>query len=192
MFMSQEAEAQEGDRKDWDRIIEQAAQTNPICKNWLQQLSLYVRRCPTSGEILQDLNTSSQIFKASHHGVKVIGEEFFIKLNSLSWGKFEKFPLVENSFLKAQLAGDNVTDNICKTIPSGALNYAKSEKMRPVVKASEKLMSDARDLVSKLGVDPDVSLPHVCMLDVRLALLVAGKQGAFGKTLATVEEVAQD
>ena len=192
LFMSEQASQQEGNKKDWDRIIAQAAHTNPICTNWLQQLSLYVRKGPSSGEILSDLNKSSKVFKASDHGVKVIGEEFFTKLNTMSWGRFETFPLVENAFLKAQLAGDSVTDNVCRTIPPSALTYAKSEKMRQAVRAAERLMADVRAIVQHLASEPECIFQHVCMLDVRLALLITNRQNEFGMHFKDVDEIAQE
>ena len=82
----------------------------------------------SSGELLQDLNRSFKVFPASEEGNRMLGSEFFTKLNCLSWGRSEKFLFMENAFIKANLAGSKTVDNICKTIPPSALALAKSDK----------------------------------------------------------------
>ena len=189
LHMAEMAKASGDEAPDWDEILRDAAHTNPVCGPWLHTLSLFVRR--GAGELLQDLNRSYKVFPASEEGNRMIGSEFFSKLNSLSWGKSEKYPYMENAFIKANLAGDKTVDNICKTIPPSALAPAKSEKKRPMVREAEALMEASRSMVNALGLDPDESFRHICTLDVRLALLVTNRQPSDGEVFKDCDEIGK-
>ena len=176
----------------WEDIIQKAAQTNPVCQGWLQELAIYVRKSPPSGELLEDLNESSKVFAPPEDGQRVIGQEFFQKLIALSWGKADKFYWVENAILKANMAGDKTVDNICKTIPPSALNLAKSDVQRSIVKEADKLMESTREVIKLLGVNVDTCFHHVCMLDVRLAMLICKRPASeeFG-SYTNVNDIAK-
>ena len=189
LHMQEMARASGDDDPDWDEILRDAAHTNPVCGPWLQTLSLFVRR--GAGELLQDLNRSFKVFPGSEEGNRMIGSEFFGKLNSLSWGKLETFPYMENAFIKANLAGHKTVDNICKTIPPSALQLAKSEKKRPMVREAEALMEASRSMVDALGLDPDESFRHICTLDVRLALLVTNRQNSDDGVFNDCDEIGK-
>ena len=109
----------------------------------------------------------------------------------MSWGKAEAYPLVESSFIKANLSGDKTVANVACTIPASALNYAKSDKLRPVVKEAEQQMVKVRTLVEAAGLNPDGSFMHVARMDVRVALFLANRQGESDKVYKNIAEISE-
>ena len=188
MQMQQDANGGE----PWDDIVSKAKQTNPVCQAWLGELAMYVRKSPSSGELLEDLSTASKVFAPSDDGQRVIGQEFFSRMIALSWGKAERYCRVENAILKANLAGDKTIDNICKTIPVSSLAAATAQLQRPIVRQAEELMESTRAVIKLLGLNMDAHFHHVCMLDCRLALLICKRPAdkEFGD-FNSVDEIAQ-
>ena len=65
---------------------------------------------------MRSIINAMKSFSPKYAGNRMLGSEFFVKLNGLNFGKSESYPLVLASLIKAQFSGDKTIDGICKTI----------------------------------------------------------------------------
>ena len=137
-----------------------------------------------------EIAKAEKTFEGSTSG-RVIGSEFFMKINSLKWGPSSRYPRVECALIKAQLACKKTVDNICKGLTVNSIHYMLRDGNRSNVAYAERCMHMAREIVQKMDMD-DKSFVHVAKLDVRLALFLCGRQSEFGGgDYRAVHEIAQ-
>ena len=198
MSMFQQAQAQ-GSQVNWTEIENAAKFPNPPCKAWVPALALFVREYCGAGELLQDLNMFSRALgglkdQKAAGSKKILGSEFWQKLNSLSWGPGKKMPWVMNGTIKANLASppNKVVDGFCKLVEARHIAQLLHKSNKTLVEEAEALMTDTRAVVKQLGLTSVESRRVVNQMDVRciLHILKLGKVGE-GITFDSISDIAQ-
>ena len=171
---------------DWDSIQRSAGFSNPPCKAWLGELCKFVREHGGDKKILEDLNSFSRTLgslkdQKAAGSKKMMGSEFWAKLNSIKFGIGEKRPWVIMAAVKANLASPphKVLDGYCKLVEPKHLSLLTVKDNRTKVIAAEALMTDARAVVQKLGMSDAQQATTVGKLDVRCIwhIMKLGKAG---------------
>ena len=184
---------------DWSEIEKAAAFSNPPCKAWLHELSVFVRENGGAGQLLDDLNMFSRALcsmkgQTAAGPKKMMGSEFWTKLNSLKWPLSEKKPWVTISLVKANMASppNKVIDGFCKLVEPRHLQQVMGKDNKALVASAEALMTDARAAVAALGLTSVQHTSLIGKLDVRCAwhIMKLGKAGE-GRHFGSLTEVAQ-
>ena len=91
---------------DWDAIAEQVTAGSPPCREWVQDLLAYVKGTDPAGDLLSQLAHCEKTFTPPSCTNRVVGSEFFKKINSLP----ANFHFLKNAFLKVTLTGGVTKD----------------------------------------------------------------------------------
>ena len=182
-----------GEPLEWKHYEKAAARSNPACLNWIDKLSTYVQSHGdgVDGELVAEFAEFAKTLETT--GPKrLLGAEFFDKVNKLSFGRGVRFPRVVNATLELQLAGPKVTNgNICNFLTSANLNELVKESNRSAVAKAEELMSEARELVKGLGLQRSKIVKFVGRLDVRACAILTKTSKTLEGKASTMSEVAE-
>ena len=165
----------------------------PVCKSWVKSLSTYVDQNSggPDGELINELSDYAKAFHGSGDGLqRIIGGEFFDKINSLNWGSGAKFPYVKHALLEAQLASpaDKMQSGHCRLLmPSMSGELVKKDKRTDVLQA-EKTMTEARTVCTALKLKTSAGIKFIGLLDVRLVLHLLKKGKDFESTVFKSQE----
>ena len=149
MHKQMESYLQAGLAVDWGDIEAKAKASLPPCASYIGALSTYVKLNSggQSAELLHELVKFSKTFACSEKGpLRTLGGEFLMKVATLSFGPLEKYPLVKNALLEANLQTDKVVDGICKMITPTMVSQLAKQGNRATVKKCEALMEQARGI----------------------------------------------
>ena len=163
---------------DWSKIESNAKASLPPCSSYMGAVATYVRLNSggSSGELLRDLMHFQKSFACATNGpLRVLGGEFITRVATLSFGPSEKYPLFKNGLLKANLQTNIVVDGLCKLISPTLVSKLTSKKCKPLVEECEVLMSQVRELCSKLAIEDYARTRCVGKLDIRCVGFVLGK-----------------
>ena len=189
----------QGSNNDWDAIERSAAFSNPPCKDWLGELCKFVRQHGGDGKLLEDLNLFSRTLgslkdQTAAGSKKMMGSEFWSKLNNVKWAIAERKPWVLIATVKANLASPphKVVDGYCKLIEARHISALMGKENREKVSAAEALMTDARAVVNKLEIPNVRQIQMVGKLDVRCIwhIMKLGKAGE-GKNYDSIAAIGQ-
>ncbi len=178
---------------DWKPLEEFVCQTMPVCKSWAKSLSTYVDQNSggPDGELINELSDYAKAFHGSGDGLqRIIGGEFFDRINSLNWGSGAKFPYVKHALLEAQLASpsDKMQSGHCRLLmPSMLSELVKKDKRTDVLQA-EKTMTEARTVCTALKLKTSDRIKFIGPLDVRLVSHLLKKGKDFESTVFKSQE----
>ena len=183
---------------DWQAIETAAKFPNPPCKKWIPALAEYVRQHGGAG-LLEDINLFSRTIggnkdQAAAGSKKMLGSEFWSKLNAVNWGGGKKMPYTMASTIKANLASPphKVVDGFCKLVESRHIGTLSVSGNRKMVEQAEALMTDMRAVVAHLSMSPSQRARVLGKLDVRCVchVLKLGKV-AEGVEFKSIDDIAQ-
>ena len=199
VMLSMAGQAQLQQQPDWSGIVKAAAFSNPPCKAWLNELVTFVREHAGAGTVLEDLNLFSRAL-ASLKGQKdagskkVLGSEFWVKLNTVKWASTKKKPWLLNAVVKANLASPpaKVIDGFCKLVEPRHISMLMSKENLDLVDQAEALMTDARAVLSQLQIARPRYVTVLGKLDARCAwfIMKLGKAGE-GRQFDSISSVGQ-
>ena len=122
---------------DWNEIEKSAPFSNHPCKAWLHELSVFVRENGGAGQLLEDLNMFSRALgsmkgQTAAGSTKMMGSEFWSKLNSMKWPLGEKKPWLMIALVKANIASppNKVVDGFCKLVEPRHLGLVMHKTIR--------------------------------------------------------------
>ena len=180
-----------GEPATWKLWEKAAANSNPACVMWIDKLSAYVQLHGGDGELIAELAEYAKSLE-TQGPKRLLGAEFFSKINNLKFGRGVCFPRVVNATLELQLAGPKVTNgNICNFLTPGAMSELVKESNRGAVQKAEELMSEARKLVTSLGLQRSKVVKSIGRLDVRTAAVLTKTSKALEGKAVTMAEVAE-
>ena len=179
---------------DWQHIMTAACSQSPPCASYIEALATYVQK--QAPELLHELSIFAKTCEPEQKDVAIrphCGSEFWQKLNSLSWGKVDKYPHVLHAAVCANLASpkSKVVDGHCRLIPPSALSVLSSKPKVPMVKEAEAFLARIRQTVTSLGLDRLVAAAAIGRATVRVIyfLVGKGKESAEGKVYKSMEEI---
>ena len=184
-----------GEEAEWSKIEEAACWSMPPCAQYIRSLVAFVKANAggVDGTLLEELSSFFKTFACSESGAtRRLGSEFMTKLAALSFGPGERYPYVMNACIEANLSSPKVVDGLCRLLQPPQLQALASKENRAMVKAAEKLMCDARELCTRLGVPKAASTKFVGKCDVRCILVIVKKvKEVEKKDMQTIEHVAE-
>ena len=197
MHLSYTAQVKAGTKNpNWVQIEKAACFSMPPCSSWVNVLAAYVRDHAGDGELLSELNMFIRAFRVKGGSSRILGSEFFSKLNSLNFGTAKRMPYVMNACIKTNLnaPANKIIDGSCKLLLPGHLAQLASPQaeQRALVDSAEAVMTEGRKLAKALNLDDVVATRVLGKLDVRCILLCTklGKVGE-GKEYASVHDIAE-
>ena len=197
MDMHNAMQACEGE-PNWLQIQEGAKHSMPPCSVYIHVLACYVKKyCGgPGGVLLEELSKYQKTFACSDQGPnRVLGSEFFSKINSLSFGVGMNLPYVVTAAIKANLISPSckIVDGICRLLPMSALSLLTKQENRPQVLRAEQLMVDCRELCRVSDVSDEAMTKVVGKLDVRLILHICkkSKEGPEGVEFESIDKIAE-
>ena len=181
----------QGTDPDWEQIEAAASIGDSPATKYIKILSAYLKCMPH--ELIDELAIHYKSFGQEESAERFMGSEFVTKLAALSFGKFDKFPLLQNAMWKANLiaAGPKLVDGVCKLIPLSALSSLTGAAVRDKVKEAEKIMKLARNLVKQLQLPADTVSMLIGNLDIRVALHMCKLGKYMDKDLKDLTEITK-
>ena len=180
---------------DWKAIEKAAALSNPQCSTYLHTLSEWVQKNSggVDGCLLKDLSDFQRAFGRSQGGVqRSLGGEYIGKILNMQLPPGKKCPYLQLALLKANiLSPDNkVIDGVCRLITPANINVLASKAGKELAVSCEKVLADARGLVSAMPCDDSTKVQVLGQLDCRVALHALKKtKEVEGKTYANIAEI---
>lgn len=150
--------AKAGEEVDWVRLQAAACYSMPPCASYIEVVAGYVKANSggDSGELLQDLSRFFKAFACNSDGgpSRALGSEFLSKLTSMNFGLGQRFPLLQNACIEANLAApkSRVVDGVSKLILPSHLAVLVAPNKRKCVEEAEAAMKHARELCRSLQV----------------------------------------
>ena len=181
---------------DWQSIMAAACSQSPPCASYIDALATYVQK--QAPELLQELSIVAKTCEPEQKDIAIrphCGSEFWQKLNSLSWGKVDKYPHVLHAAVCANLVSpkSKVVDGHCRLIPPGSLSLLSSKPKVQMVKDAEAFLATIRQAVTSLGLDRLAAAPAIGRATCRVLyfLVGKGKESAEGKVYKSMEEITK-
>ena len=199
MLLQAQARAKAAKDVNWSEIEHAAKFSTPPCKAWIPALAAFLREYCGAGELLHDLNLFSRSLGGLQHqkaagSKKMLGSDFWTKMNSVNWGAGKKMVWVMNALIKTNLASPphKVIDGFCKLITPAHIAQITHKCNRQLVQEAEALMTDTRAVMKQLGLQGMEQRRIVSQMDVRciLHILKLGKVGE-GVVFNSIPEIAQ-
>ena len=199
VMLGMAAQAKWVDQPDWKAIQASAAFSNPPCTAWLNELATFVREHGGGGLVLEDLNYFSRAMvsmkgQKSAGSKKMMGSEFWAKVNTLKWSTKVKKPWLVNAVVKANMASPphKVVDGFCKLVEPRHISMLMSKENVKAVDQAESLMTDARAVLDKLQIAKAQHAIVLGKLDARCVwfIMKLGKAGE-DRTFDSIAAIGQ-
>ena len=182
---------------DWKQVMNSACSQSPPCKSYIDHLANYLQK--QAPELMVELSTFAKTCDPGKKTQVAIrphgGSEFWQKLNSLSWGKVERFPHVLHAAVCANLASppNKIIDGCCRLITPSSLVALSNKANLAKVREAEAFLTMIRKVVKSLELDEMAAATSIGRATCRIMykLLNKGKDSMEGITYKSIEEIAE-